>query len=118
MKKVCNRFSTLGTYKQTIKLKSKFYFSRFFPFQILSLFTMPRNYKNKKQKNYDEALLQTALAETASGFMTVGKAAKQFGVPKETLRRQTQSGQPFRLGSGRQAVLTPVKENHIAVALD
>ena len=106
MKKVCNRFSTLGTYKQTIKIKSKFYFSRFFPFQILLLFTMPRNYKNKKQNNYDEALLQTALAETASGFMTVGKAAKQFCVPKEPLHRQTHSGQAFMLRSGGQAVLT------------
>ena len=79
---------------------------------------MPRNYKKKKEKNYDEDLLQTALGEIASGSLTVGKAAKQFGVLKETLRRQTESGQPFRLGSGRQAVLTPVEDNHIAVALD
>ena len=79
---------------------------------------MPRNYKKKKEKKYDETLLEAALAEIASGSMTVGKAAKQFGVPKETLRRQTVSGQPFRLGSGRQAVLTPEEENHIAVALD
>ena len=79
---------------------------------------MPRNYKKKKGVNYTEACLHTALGEIASGSLTVGKAAKKYGVPKETLRRQTQSGQPFTLGSGRQAVLTPEEENHIAVALD
>ena len=79
---------------------------------------MVRNYQKKTEMpaNRDEQL-EAAVKLVTDQNISIGKSAKEKGVPKETLRRWLKE-QPTRSGSGSiKSVLTPKEEGDIVEAV-
>ncbi len=78
---------------------------------------MPRTYIKKREKTYSKENLELAVKAVQDGE-TIGKAAKTFEVPPETLRRWVIKDSKICFGGGRQPVLSKDEEGHIVIALE
>ncbi|KAG8180984.1 hypothetical protein JTE90_024732 [Oedothorax gibbosus] len=76
---------------------------------------MPRNYVRKRVPSYSAADLDLAISEVKKG-KTILAAARQYGIPFETLRRWIVS-EPSHKVSGRSTIMTTEEENCIVQAL-
>eukprot|EP00795_Rhopilema_esculentum_P011062 gene11062-19921_t len=77
---------------------------------------MPRTYVRKKEKKNTEEQLRQAIEKVNEG-QKVHQAAKEFGIPTETLRRWIVKPNQARFGSGRTTVLSNEEEELIVVGL-
>lgn len=70
---------------------------------------MPRLTVPNKMKTYTEADLRTAISKVADEGQSVNSAAKEMGVPGETLGHWVKKGELFKFGSSGKTTL-PVNE--------
>ena len=79
---------------------------------------MLRTYVAKKPKTYTEEDVKRAVVLVVEDGQSTLSAAKEMGVPYETVNRWMLKGVPNKIGSGGKRVLSASKEELIAVALN
>ena len=78
---------------------------------------MPRTYKIKKRPSYTKDELLAAVEKVNKTRVSIYKAAREFKIPEETLRRWVRSP-PTHVGAGRNTVLSNEEEGLIVSAID
>ena len=64
-------------------------------------------------KNWDDAVIESALEEVSSGSMTIRRAAEEYGVPRSTLGDRASGGVVPGTKSGAPTYLSPEEEEEL-----
>ena len=81
---------------------------------------MVRSYIPKRKNKYSKETLDKAVRKIQEDGLSISKASKKHGIPKETLRQWAKDGHnPSRVGSGKfTPVLSSSEEEMFVIAVE